>query len=150
MGQTSYSLNAPAALPGLISDIGPHEIVSKKAEGTIPFGYAVSRGTDADNQVAAGGTAPIGVAVRDLHREISDAGNTEYVDLETAAIMRKGYIWVTIAATTGVPGATLYSVDATGAIEIGTAGAGQTQLTGWSLENTVASAGDLGLIRVEE
>jgi len=146
MGQTSYSLNAPAALPGLVADIGPHEIVSKKAEGAFGFGLVVCRGT-ADDQAKINDTDYIGISVRDLARENNASGDTAYVDEDVAAVMRKGYIWCVIADT-GSPGAVLNFVNATGAIGVGAAGAGETDLTGWTLESTVASGGDLGLVRI--
>jgi hypothetical protein len=64
------------------------------------------------------------------------------------AVIKKGYVWVVIT-NTGVPGNAIYSVDATGAIAVGTAAAGQTQIPNATLETTVASGGDLGLIRVD-
>ena len=148
MGQTAYSLNAAAALPGMIADIEPHEIVSKKAEGAFGFGLVVVRGT-ADDQVKLNGTVQFGVSVRDLARENNSSGNTQYEDNDVAAVMKKGYIWVEVADT-GSPGDALNFVNATGVIGVGAAGAGETDLTGWTLESTVASGGDLGLIRVNE
>lgn len=146
--QTTYTQDAAKALPGLVAyGYGPNEIVSKKAEGAFNFGLVVVRGTS-DTQVKLNGTVQFGVSVRDIHRENTSTPATLYQDEDVAAIMKRGYIWATIADA-GVPGNALNFVNATGVIGVGTAVAGETDLTGWTLETTVG-AGELGLIRVAE
>lgn len=144
--QTSYNQNMPAALPGLVAyGFGPNEIISKVAEGEIGFGLVVVRGTN-DEQVKLNGTVQFGVTVRDLQRENNDSGDTVYQDEDVCAVMKSGWIWATIADA-GSPGDALNFVNLTGAIGVGAAGAGETDLTGWTLESTVG-AGELGLVRV--
>jgi len=135
-------------LPGLIAhDFGQADIVSRQAEGAIEFGRVVSRGTDPDNQVVPGGDATAwGLSVRDVAHEVRADGDAIYDDKDTAAIMRKGYLWVTVADA-GVPGDALNYVDATGAIGVGTPEAGETALPEATLETTVG-AGELAVIRV--
>lgn len=143
--QTTYSATMAVAYEGMLADLEPKEVVSKVAEGSaIGFGLAVNQGTS-DNEAELGGTAVIGITVRSLDRE-SSPSVVQYAQYETMAVLKRGYIWVAIE-NTGAPGDVLYSDDTTGAIGTGAPGAGQTALSG-TLESTVASAGDLGLIRV--
>lgn len=147
--QTSYSQNAPAGLPGLVAhDFGQADIISRLAEGDIEFGRVVSRGTDPDNQVVPGNgvTTVMGLSVRDLAREVDNNGDSLYVDESVAAVMKKGYMWVTVLDA-GAPDDALYFVNATGEIGVGAPGAGQTALTGVNLETTVG-AGELAIVRV--
>jgi hypothetical protein len=147
--QTTYVRNMPVAYAGLIADLEPAEIISKVAEGSaIGFGKTVSRGTS-DDQATLGGTALIGITVRSLDREgAASTGAIDYDDESTMAVVRKGYIWAVITET-GVPGNQLNSVNATGAIGVGAAVAGETDMVGATLESTVVSAGDLGIVRVD-
>lgn len=148
--QTSYELNQANAVPGLIGDIGFNEIDSFLAEGAVAFGYVVSRGT-ADNQAVPGGDGTgIGVAVRDLAREgAATTGAVSYADGDTMAVMRfgsGGKIFAELAAG-GNAGDALHYVDATGVIDVGAAGAGQTDIVGATLEKDTV-AGGVGLIRL--
>ena len=149
--QTSYTTSHSAAYAGMIADLQPHDIVSKVCETAagIAFGVVVSPGTS-DNEAIIGGDATgIGITVRDLAREgAASTAATAYARYETMGVMRKGYMWVVIA-NTGTPGQNLFYTDATGLISQGTASTGETQLTGCTLESTVSSNGDLGLIRVD-
>ena len=148
--QTSYSLTQPVAYAGLIYALHPHQIDSRAVETAagIGFGLAVSRGTDLEKQCVLGGTAFLGITVRSLDREADDAaGAIEYSQYETAAIMRQGYIWATLPAG-GNPGDAILYNNTTGVLDVGTAGAGETQLDGATLE-TVTAAGELGVIRLE-
>jgi hypothetical protein len=145
--QTTYTKTHAAAYEGLIADLEPKEVVSKVAEGSdIGFGLVVSRGTS-DNEATLGGSAPVGVSVRSLDREGAvTTGAIDYDQYSTMAVMRSGYCWVTVADT-GSPGAVLNYNTTTGAIGVGVPGAGEAVLPG-TLESTVASGGDLGLVRL--
>lgn len=146
--QTTYTVLHDAAYAGLIADLEPKEVVSKVAEGgDIGFGLVVSRGTS-DNEATKGGSAAIGVTVRSLDREGAvTTGAVDYDQYSTMAVMKSGYCWAVIADT-GVPGAVLNYNTTTGAIGTGVPGAGEKVLPG-TLESTVSSGGDLGLIKVE-
>ncbi len=149
--QTSYDINQPIAYAGLIFAQAPHDIISRSVETVagIAFGVVVSRGSDADKQCLLGGTANIlGITVRALDREADNAaGAIEYSELETAAIMREGYIWA-VCPTGCVPGDAVNFTEATGVLDSGApAGVGETGLDDcyW---DTTAAAGELGVIRV--
>lgn len=148
--QTAVAFNPGIAYNGQVAHThSPSDVVSKVAEASaLTPGVVVSRGTS-DNQVILGGDGTgIGVVVRDLNFEGALADNAlSYPDESVVPVMRYGYIYVEIQ-NTGVPGAALKYNDTTGLISTGAAGAGETVLPG-SLESTVASNGDIGLIYVE-
>lgn len=139
--QTSYSAAIGRAYPGQLADgFNPTIRKSLIAEGVVNFGRAVSQGTN-DDQALEGGTPPIGIAIRDHNHENPIGGeSSEYADEQVMAILEEGYIFLDIV-NTGAKGALLYSVDLDGTIGAGTAVAGQTQLTGAQLDETIASAG---------
>jgi hypothetical protein len=140
----------PPAYAGLIGDLQYAEVVSKLCETAagVGFGFTVSRGTS-DDQAVLGGTSLIGVTVRSLDREgAATTAAVKYNQNEAMGVIKKGYVWINLV-NTGSAGAAIYSVDADGTIAAGTAGAGQTQIPNATLETTVASAGDLALIRVD-
>lgn len=148
--QLTYTSKQPKAYAGLIYALHPDHIDSRSVETAagIEFGRAVSRGTDLENQCVVGGTDFLGITVRSLDREgQANTGEVIYSQYETAAIMRFGYIWVNLPAG-GSPGDAVKYNNTTGVIDIGTAGAGETQLDGASLETEVA-AGALGVIRLQ-
>ncbi len=147
--QLSYSINQAVALAGMIADLANKNIVSRSVETVAgaDFGIAVSRGTDKDKQVVIGGADYLGVTVRDVARESDGTNGTiKYLTKDTAAIMREGYIYCVIPAG-GNPGDPILFTDATGIIDVGTAGAGETQIAGATLE-TVTTAGGLGVVRL--
>lgn len=148
--QTSYDINQGKAYAGLIYALHPHQIDSRAVETVagIGFGVAVGRGTDLEKQCVLGTAAYLGITVRSLDREADDAaGAIEYSQYETAAIMREGYVWVALPAG-GNPGDAIKYTTATGVLDVGTAGVGETQLDGATLE-TVTAAGELGVVRLE-
>lgn len=145
--QTTYSLTEGKAFHGGLADLNPREINGTlPAVSAVPFGTIVSR---SGSGVAKGGTGKVGVALRDLTRQANTPGSTdiEYDIGELVNILRSGYVYLTLAAG-GSAGAALKSNDTTGVIDVGTAGAGETQLTGCTLEETVA-AGVIGLCRIK-
>lgn len=146
--QTTYSLNHNEGYAGGIYALHDQDIDSRAVETAAgaDFGIAVSRGTDLEKQCVIGGTAFIGITVRSVDREGLGDGTVKYAQTETAGIMRKGYIYVTLAAG-GNPGAALKYDNTTGVIDVGAAGAGETQLDGAELE-TVTAAGALGVVRL--
>jgi hypothetical protein len=138
-----------AAYEGQLADMYPNEIVSRRVEtaaGIAP-GRVVSRGTN-DNQITVGGDATgFGITVRDLANEGAvSTNNLLYAQYDVCPVIRKGYCYVDLQ-NTGTKGATLFYNDTTGLISAGTAGAGETQMDGCTLEETKAAAG-IALIRV--
>ena len=127
-------------------EISPDGSLLVETAAGIGPGLVVSRGT-ADNQVTLGGDATgIGITVRSIAKETESDGSVLFAQKEAVGVNRNGTMWVTLAGT-GSPGAAIYYIDATGALGIGTAAAGQTQIPNAELETTVASTGTLGKIR---
>ncbi len=151
--QTAYDINTANAVAGQLADIGFNEIDSKQAEGVVPFGVIVSRGTN-DGQAAvgigSGAGQELGVSVRDLAREgAANTGAVQYEDKDTLAVMRLGsggQIYVAIPSG-GSAGDAIKFTDTTGVIDAGAVGAGETLIAGATLEEDVA-AGKIGKIRL--
>ena len=142
--QTTYTAAIPKAYPGLQADNNPVQSVSLIAEATvIPFGRAVQQGTNDDQALIGTGTTVYrGITMRMHNQENVSAGveSAQYPDEDLMAVMEKGAIFVDLI-NTGAKDALIYSVDADGTIGAGTAGAGQTQITGARLAETIAAAG---------
>ncbi len=148
--QTSYSIKQPKAYAGLVYAQAPHDIVSRDVETVagIGFGVVVSRGTNKERQVVAGGTDFLGITIRSLDKEgAANTGAIQWNEKEAAGILRDGYIWA-VCPTGCNPGDTVKYADATGVLDAGAAGAGETQLDGAQWE-TVAAAGELAVIRID-
>lgn len=148
--QTSYSIKQPKAYAGLIYTQAPHDIVSRLVETVagIGFGVAVSRGTDKERQIVAGGTDFLGITIRSLDKEgAANTGAIQWNETESAGVLRDGYIWAVCPAGCN-PGDAVKYTDATGVLDAGAAAADETQLDGATWE-TVAAAGELAVIRIE-
>ena len=94
--QTSYSIKQPKAYAGLIYAQAPHDIVSRDVETVagIGFGVAVSRGTNKERQIVAGGTEFLGITIRSLDKEgAANTGAIQWNEKEAAGVLRDGYIW---------------------------------------------------------
>lgn len=133
----SYALRAPAAFAGLIADAGLHDVASRVVEtASVAFGLAVGRGT-ADGSCKLGGTGFEGITAED---------KTRTADLfavgESAAVLRKGTVWVTAGAAV-TPADTVYFAAATGVIS--NISAGGTAITGAKFLDTAANG---ALVRV--
>lgn len=140
--QTSYSLSQPVAYEGLIYAQDPHDNISRAVETAagINFGRAVSRGTG-DDQCVLGGTSFLGITYRSLEREgAQGSGVILYKEKETAGIMRRGTIWAKCPSGCN-PGDSAKYINATGVIDSGAAGAGETQLVDAFWDSTAAAGG---------
>lgn len=147
--QTSYSINQSKAHAGLIYAQGPTDIVSRSVETVagIGFGVAVSRGTDAERQIVAGGSDFLGITIRSLEKEgAANTGDIQWNEKDTAGVFRGGYIWTVCPAGCN-PGDAVKYTDATGVIDAGAPGASETAITNAQWE-TVAAAGELAIIRI--
>ncbi len=149
--QTSYSIDQGKAYAGLIYALALHNISSFSVEPAagIGFGVAVTRGTDPDTQIDLAGSASfVGITIRSLeHEGAANTGDIQWRQYQTAGVMREGYIWAVCPAGC-VPGNAVKYTDATGVIDAGAAGVGETQLDGATWETT-AAAGELAVIRLE-
>lgn len=100
----TYASDPVAALAGMIADTGPAEIVSRTVETSagIGFGVPVKQGSGDHGVLAdvSAATKIFGITVR------SQATAAEAVDkyprYDTAAILRKGCIWVVVTDAGGV------------------------------------------------
>jgi hypothetical protein len=147
--QTSYSIKQPKAYVGLIYAQAPHDIVSRDVETVagIGFGVAVSRGTNAERQIVAGGSDFLGITIRSLDKEgAANTGAIQWNEKEAAGVLRSGYIWA-VCPTGCNPGDAVKYTDATGVIDAGAPGAGETAIANAQWE-TVAAAGELAVIRI--
>ena len=144
--QTVYSTTIEAAKPGLRhGDEGFS--VAKAAQGAVPYGYGVKRGTDPVTQATVGGgTGFLGFAQHTLAKEAAYADSTiSIADLEEFQILREGFIWLA-PSNTVTAGDGVIVVDATGAIKGGTAGAGETQIIGANFETSTTVGGNVALV----
>lgn len=147
--QTSYDITQAKAYAGLIYAQAPHDIVSRDVETVagIAFGAAVSRGTNKERQIVVGGTDYLGITIRSLDKEgAANTGAIQWNETEAAGVLRGGYIWVVCPAGCN-PGDAVKYTDATGVIDAGTPGAGETAIPNAQWE-TVAGAGELAVVRV--
>lgn len=141
--QLSYDEKIAKQYAGGKADDNPTRIVSYIAEGgAIPFGRAVQQGSS-DDQAVIGTLAPAyaGITIRHHSQENPRwSQSEEYDEGDLMAVMEEGSLFVDLI-NTGAKGDPIYSVDADGTIGAGTAVAGQTQIPGGVLEETIAAAG---------
>ena len=135
----TYRTDPVAAFPGMVADMQTALIVSRTAEAAIGFGVPVVRGA-ADHKVRAMTTGDaaadfFGITVRS-QATAADSANAYPVN-DTAGIMRKGPIWVTVGGTVA-EGDPVYVTLATGVFSTG-AGAGKELIAGASFESAGAA-----------
>lgn len=96
--QTTYGQTHAVGFPGLIYDMRNITVESYACESTsIPFGGAVTAGTDKRKQVkdSAGGGAFTGIAIHEYAHEADiTTGQAAYLLKETVNVLRKGAVWV--------------------------------------------------------
>lgn len=110
MSQLTYSQDMALGQAGQIADASTRVIDSFAAEGAIPFGRAVARGTDPAKQVIPFlGTGFVGVAIFS-HTEVTG----QFEDESTVAVMTSGRVIVDTLAVDVTAGETAYAVNATG------------------------------------
>lgn len=112
MSQLSYSrLQAQVAYEGQKADAGFDDVITAIAEGAVPFGKLVVRGTDADKQGKLPGasadvttvTSVLGIALHAHDREQDSSVAADYKDKEAMSVLRQGRCWVKVeeAVTVG-------------------------------------------------
>lgn len=132
--QRTYRPQIAPAVAGLVANMLEASIRSKNVETAagIGFGLAVSQGT-ADNGCVLGGSAFIGVTVRDATlglapvNPLSDTPNTvdKYGQYTSAAVLSRGDIWVVAGMNVAAGNAASYNTT-TGAFSTGTSGTAAT------------------------
>lgn len=154
MAQTQYDLTTGNAYAGMIAyGFTPHaDIVTKNVDDAtgVEFGSVVQRGSS-DTTIGAGGggiAEVFGIALRTLDREalVLDTNDIFYKDKTPAAIMRYGYVWVTVIAGCTAGDAAWVSDD-DGTFRA-TTDVGFTLTTNVVFETTAAD-GELAIVRIE-
>jgi hypothetical protein len=146
--QLTYTKNMPKALPGLIGwDFGTADLTSMLAEGVLPYGNAVKKGSKARTAVV-GNTGVLGFVARSLMSIYAIDNNVDaHGPKEMAAIMREGYLWTTNKSATGVVDNAAVYVNASGEL-VNTGDAGAALVPGCSIE-IGGAAGAMVLIRIQ-
>lgn len=149
--QTTYTDGLSAAFAGMVADTTPATIISRTVEtAAIGFGLPVTQGANdrgCDGDVSSA-TEITGITVRD---QAVEAGTPdEYPAGETAALMRKGSIWVTVTDAGGVsPGDAVWVDLANGTFSNADVGSGNgLKLPGCRWDTTGAN-GALARISVD-
>lgn len=160
--QTSYSLKQPAvAHEGQLADNGMTDKITMLAEGAVPFGKLVVRGTDADKQCKVPAVTGdisdakkvLGIALHDHAREQDSSAAADYSDKAAVAILRQGRCYVKVEEAVTVA-SDVYVRHAAGGNGVGsfgdTAGAGpdRTLLAG-AKYLTDAGANEFALVEVK-
>ena len=142
--QTTYGVTTAPGFAGMVADMRNRTIVSREVGNTsvaLPFGAVALRGLT-DHAVVAVGTASaggfLGIAVMDpTERPVATTNTVAYQVGDTAAIMLKGGVWVTVTSAV-TPGAPAY-FDSSG--NITATSTSNTAITGATFETTAASGG---------
>jgi len=96
--QTDYNYDSPVAFAGMKADSGFDRVESALAEGAIPFGHGVIRGTE-DDQVKNSDAVALfqGISLH-KHKEPSGIGleDAAYKDTDSVSVMTQGAVWCPI------------------------------------------------------
>lgn len=112
-GQINYSTSMTAAMAGMLYDMRNVTIESYACESAaIPFGTAVTPGTDPRKQVKAptgAGQGFRGIALMEFAHEQNPAtGVASYQQYEVVNVLRKGAVWVQTNGTVAENGVAFY------------------------------------------
>lgn len=151
----TYADDLAIAYEGMVADLGLHDIISRTVEttGGIGFGKPVAQGTK-ERGIKADVSATLdilGITVRNVATANADGVTLDkYPELDGAAVMRKGVIWVKVTDAGGVAaGDPVWMAKATGLFsnaDLGTSGS--IRLAGARWESTAANNG-LARMRVD-
>jgi len=89
------------AVAGGKYDIRPDVVSSYAAEGVVPFGRAVKRGTDVDKQcevIDADTDSFLGVALQTHTVVVPTGGTPQYADEDTVSVLEEGACWVEVTS----------------------------------------------------
>jgi hypothetical protein len=99
--QSTYSTEMAAAFAGMIANTEPNVLISRDVEtsGGIGFAVPVIQGTGDDqcDEIADSDSVIVGITVRD--QSVTDDTFAQY---DSALLMRKGVMWVTVTDAGGV------------------------------------------------
>jgi hypothetical protein len=112
-GSDSYGFSLDKAQLGQLADVGPHRIDSFSAQGDVPFGKGLRRGTDVDQAGVptvsiSGDFLGVSVMTHTQSQGFNPATTPssvprDYQDKDTVSVCREGRIWVnsTVAVAAG-------------------------------------------------
>ena len=92
--------NIAIATAGQKVDLRNDTITSFAAEGAVPFGLAVKRGTDPEKQclvVDADTDTFLGVAVK-THTIVQTGDTAQYEDTDTVSVLEQGAVYVEVTS----------------------------------------------------
>lgn len=146
MPQTSYTAAPAIAKNGTIASMrGDELVIARIAEGAVPFGALVVRGTGDDQCALPGASADISDNALGFAVNAGDSQSDEYADKTAVNILRSGHIYLTCVDAFSA-GDAVQVGDVTGVIQA-TAGAGLTALAG-AVFVTSGGAGDVAEIEL--
>jgi len=151
MSQTTYNTEMDEGQEGLVTDLRPNTIISKVAEGAVPFGRALIAGTDPEIQVkipAAAGGVFRGVSVGTWAMERNTATNAEYLTTTSVSILRKGEIWVEVKEAVVVDSPVYYHISGVNAGYFTSDNDATTELLPNAVFTMSASADELATIEI--
>ena len=148
-----------SGIPGEISFDVPSTVitavVNTATAANNQFGRAFTYADSTVETVQAGGTGVFaGIAVNPKAHGYANLGDAEAMLLigNVGEFLQEGEVYVELlAGQTGVIGADVYFVNATGEIGVGTAATGQTQINGGTIARHNISTGNpqLAVIRIK-
>lgn len=171
MSQTSYSIDLdPVRVEGQLVDLAKSDTISALAEGAIPYGKLMVRGTastqtyqdravlpDAAGEITDVGSV-LGISVADQGREQDPAVTLPtYPDKSAVPALRRGRVWVKVEEAVSNGGAVWVRFAAEGALdELGAfgqddgdegSGATRAQLPS-AVYRTAAGAGEFAVVEI--
>jgi len=88
------------ATAGQKVDLRNDNVISFAAEGVVPFGLAVKRGTDPEKQcivISANTETLLGVALK-THTVVQTGDIAQYADTDTVSVLEQGAVYVEVTA----------------------------------------------------
>lgn len=136
-----------------LCDIDSTKMLYTADGSSIGMGVVVSRRTGyEDKQIVPGGTNVLGITVRaGASGALTDNDNTAVWEYQRQGRVLKSGLVAVPTTGTGTAGTKVFSYNTTtGAIKIGTPGAGEARLFGLTLEDNVATSGAVALVTAKD
>lgn len=151
--QTSYSENIRAAVEGMIANMESVNLISRNVETAagIGFGVPVAQGTEDNGCVVVDGTTDAVVGITCRERSVRPITGDDFNQYDSARLMTKGVVWVTVTDAGGVSAGDPVWIDLSDDGSFGNADVGSgngLQLAGCRWDSS-ADDGDLAKIRVD-
>jgi hypothetical protein len=145
--QTTYNATISVGYPGMVSDMRNVTLISREVMATsspMPFGGVALRG-NTDHTIGLIGTSGVGafLGISVYDDTVRPANGSFYVAGDTAAVMIRGVIWVTVTSTV-TPGSAAY-YDSSG--NITATSTSNTAIPNGVFETSAAS-GALAVLRI--